>query len=147
MESLKSLPVIAATFNLMTGINPIILDIWNTFPSQSQRIFLFFFFFYILKLNPVCLSVCSWVSALHAELVLEDSRGLFLRYDGVDALTSMLRAGRGGLHTPLDILMRLAQHSCKWEDDSHYSRTWSWNQGGTTAAAIHRMENTLHFQI
>lgn len=48
-----------------------------------------------------CLSaadgLASALDSLHAELTLEESRGLFLRYDGVDALTSSLLAGRGGL--------------------------------------------------
>lgn len=56
----------------------------------------------------------AWaLDGLHAELMSEESRGLFLRYDGVDALTSMLRAGRGGLRMPLDILVRVAEHSWK----------------------------------
>lgn len=112
MESLKSLPIIAASFNLMTGgINPPLSDIWNTFPSWSQIIFQFF---HVLKLNPACLTAAdvltSALDGLHTELMLEESRGLFLRYDKVDTPTSMLREG---LRAPLDILMWLAEHSCK----------------------------------
>lgn len=58
--------------------------------------------------------VLAWaLDGLHAEFMSEESRGLFLRHDAVDALMSMLRVGRGGLRMPLDILMRVAEHSCK----------------------------------
>ncbi|XP_065818687.1 coiled-coil domain-containing protein 138 [Labrus bergylta] len=52
------------------------------------------------------------LDSLHTELMSEDSRGLFIHYEGVCVLMSMLRAGRGGLHTPVDILMELTQQSC-----------------------------------
>ncbi|XP_011609380.2 coiled-coil domain-containing protein 138 [Takifugu rubripes] len=52
------------------------------------------------------------LDSLHAALMSEECRGLFLRHDGVDVLMLMLRTGRGGWRTPLDILMRLAEHSC-----------------------------------
>ncbi|XP_070832403.1 coiled-coil domain-containing protein 138-like [Chaetodon trifascialis] len=48
---------------------------------------------------------------LRTELISEDSRGLFIRYGGVCVLLSMIRAGRGGLHTPVDILMQLTEQS------------------------------------
>ncbi|XP_070694259.1 coiled-coil domain-containing protein 138-like [Pempheris klunzingeri] len=51
------------------------------------------------------------LDSLHTELTSEDSRGLFIHYGGVCVLLSLLRAGRGGLHTPVDILMRLAEQS------------------------------------
>ncbi|CAJ1079891.1 coiled-coil domain-containing protein 138-like [Xyrichtys novacula] len=50
--------------------------------------------------------------SLHTELVSKDSRGLFIHYEGVCVLISMLCAGHGGLHTPVDILMQLAEQSC-----------------------------------
>ncbi|XP_070771359.1 coiled-coil domain-containing protein 138-like [Enoplosus armatus] len=51
------------------------------------------------------------VDSLHTELMSEESRGLFIHYEGVCVLLSMLRAGRGGLHTPVDILMQLTEQS------------------------------------
>ncbi|XP_054471602.1 coiled-coil domain-containing protein 138-like [Anoplopoma fimbria] len=48
---------------------------------------------------------------LRTELMSEESRGLFIRYGGVCVLLSMLQAGRGGLHTPVDILMQLTEQS------------------------------------
>ncbi|XP_044073639.1 coiled-coil domain-containing protein 138-like [Siniperca chuatsi] len=51
------------------------------------------------------------LESLHTELMSEESRGLFIHYGGVCALLSMLRAGRGGLHTPVDILMQLTEQS------------------------------------
>ncbi|KAK5890595.1 hypothetical protein CesoFtcFv8_014102 [Champsocephalus esox] len=51
------------------------------------------------------------LDSLHTELMSEESRGLFLHSGGVRVLLSMLRAGRGGLHTPVDILMQLAEQS------------------------------------
>ncbi|XP_029937356.1 coiled-coil domain-containing protein 138 isoform X2 [Myripristis murdjan] len=51
------------------------------------------------------------LNSLHSELMCEESRGLFIHYDGVCALLSMLRAGRGGLHTPVDILVLLTEQS------------------------------------
>lgn len=53
------------------------------------------------------------LDCLHTELRSEDSRGLFLQYGGVCVLLLMLRAGRGGLHTPVDILMLLTEQSRK----------------------------------
>ncbi|TNN79403.1 Coiled-coil domain-containing protein 138 [Liparis tanakae] len=50
--------------------------------------------------------------SLRTELMSEESRGLFIRYGGVCELLSMLQAGRGGLHTPVDILMQLSEQSC-----------------------------------
>ncbi|XP_056288115.1 coiled-coil domain-containing protein 138-like [Pseudoliparis swirei] len=49
---------------------------------------------------------------LRTELMSEESRGLFIRYGGVCELLSVLQAGRGGLHTPVDILMQLSEQSC-----------------------------------
>ncbi|XP_041807282.1 coiled-coil domain-containing protein 138-like [Chelmon rostratus] len=51
------------------------------------------------------------VDSLRTELMSEDSRGLFIHYKGVCVLLSMMRAGRGGLHTPVDILMQLTEQS------------------------------------
>ncbi|XP_034092774.1 coiled-coil domain-containing protein 138-like isoform X2 [Gymnodraco acuticeps] len=51
------------------------------------------------------------LDSLRTELMSEESRGLFLHSGGVRVLLSMLRAGRGGLHTPVDILMQLAEQS------------------------------------
>ncbi|KAI9538256.1 hypothetical protein NQZ68_016265 [Dissostichus eleginoides] len=51
------------------------------------------------------------LDSLRTELMSEESRGLFLHSGGVCVLLSMLRAGRGGLHTPVDILMQLAKQS------------------------------------
>ncbi|XP_051259912.1 coiled-coil domain-containing protein 138 [Dicentrarchus labrax] len=51
------------------------------------------------------------LDSLHTELTSEESRGLFIHYGGVCALLSVLRAGRGGLHTPVDILMQLTEQS------------------------------------
>ncbi|KAK1903083.1 Coiled-coil domain containing protein 138 [Dissostichus eleginoides] len=51
------------------------------------------------------------LDSLRTELMSEESRGLFLHSGGVCVLMSMLRAGRGGLHTPVDILMQLAKQS------------------------------------
>lgn len=50
---------------------------------------------------------------LHTELMSEESRGLFIHYEGVCVLMWMLRAGRGGVHTPIDILMQLTEQSRK----------------------------------
>ncbi|XP_034417478.1 coiled-coil domain-containing protein 138-like isoform X2 [Cyclopterus lumpus] len=52
------------------------------------------------------------LDSLRTELMSEESRGLFIRYGGVCELLSMLQAGRGGLHTPVDILMQLSEQSC-----------------------------------
>uniref|UniRef100_UPI0037E732A4 coiled-coil domain-containing protein 138-like n=1 Tax=Semicossyphus pulcher TaxID=241346 RepID=UPI0037E732A4 len=51
------------------------------------------------------------LDSLHSELVAEESRGFFIHYGGVSVLLLMLRAGRGGLHTPADILMQLTEQS------------------------------------
>ncbi|XP_076603338.1 coiled-coil domain-containing protein 138 [Chaetodon auriga] len=51
------------------------------------------------------------LDCLRTELMSEDSRGLFIRYSGVCVLLAMIRAGRGGLHTPVDILMQLTEQS------------------------------------
>ncbi|XP_010768609.1 coiled-coil domain-containing protein 138, partial [Notothenia coriiceps] len=51
------------------------------------------------------------LDSLRTELMSEESRGLFLHSGGVCVLLSMLRTGRGGLHTPVDILMQLAEQS------------------------------------
>ncbi|KAM9347761.1 coiled-coil domain-containing protein 138 [Symphorus nematophorus] len=51
------------------------------------------------------------LDSLHTELMSEENRGLFIHYGGVCVLLSMLRAGRGGLHTPVDILMQLTEQS------------------------------------
>ncbi|XP_047457131.1 coiled-coil domain-containing protein 138-like isoform X2 [Mugil cephalus] len=51
------------------------------------------------------------LDSLHTELMCEESRGLYIRYGGVRVLLSMLRAGRAGLHTAVDILMQLTQQS------------------------------------
>ncbi|KAM4558904.1 coiled-coil domain-containing protein 138 [Odontesthes bonariensis] len=45
------------------------------------------------------------------ELKCEESRGLYIHYGGVCVLLSMLRSGRAGLHTPIDILMQLTEQS------------------------------------
>ncbi|KAM8855431.1 coiled-coil domain-containing protein 138 isoform 2-T2 [Spinachia spinachia] len=51
------------------------------------------------------------LEALRKELTSEESRGLFVHYAGVSVLLSMLQAGRGGLHTPVDVLMQLSEQS------------------------------------
>ncbi|XP_029980011.1 coiled-coil domain-containing protein 138 [Sphaeramia orbicularis] len=51
------------------------------------------------------------LDSLHTELMCEESRGLFIQYGGLHTLLSVLRAGRGGLKTPIDILMQLAGQS------------------------------------
>ncbi|XP_071763375.2 coiled-coil domain-containing protein 138 [Centroberyx gerrardi] len=51
------------------------------------------------------------LDSLRSELMCEESRGLFIHYGGVCVLLSALRAGRGGLHTPIDILMQLTEQS------------------------------------
>lgn len=51
------------------------------------------------------------LDSLHTELMSEEGRGLFIHYEGVCVLLSMIRAGRGGLHTPVDILMQLTEPS------------------------------------
>ncbi|XP_073329867.1 coiled-coil domain-containing protein 138-like [Pagrus major] len=48
---------------------------------------------------------------LHTELMSEESRGLFIHYGGVCVLLWMIRAGHGGLKTPVDILMQLTEQS------------------------------------
>ncbi|KAM3607165.1 uncharacterized protein V6R79_002650 [Siganus canaliculatus] len=48
---------------------------------------------------------------LHTELLSEESRGLFLHYEGVCVLLSVIRAGRAGLHTLVNILMQLTEQS------------------------------------
>lgn len=53
------------------------------------------------------------LDSLHTELMSEESRGLFVHYEGVCVLLSMLRAGRGGLQTPVEILMQLTEQSRK----------------------------------
>ncbi|XP_038576193.1 coiled-coil domain-containing protein 138-like isoform X1 [Micropterus salmoides] len=52
------------------------------------------------------------LDSLHTELMSEESRGLFIHYGGVCVLLSVLRAGRGGLQTPVDILIQLTEQSC-----------------------------------
>lgn len=67
----------------------------------------------------ICLSLfaadvlAQALDRLHTDLMTEESRGLFIHYGGVSALLSMLRAGRGGLHAPVDILMQLTEQSRK----------------------------------
>ncbi|XP_041662357.1 coiled-coil domain-containing protein 138-like isoform X2 [Cheilinus undulatus] len=51
------------------------------------------------------------LESLRTELIFEESRGLFIHYGGVRVLMSMLLAGRGGLHSPIDILMQLTEQS------------------------------------
>nr|XP_033472899.1 coiled-coil domain-containing protein 138-like [Epinephelus lanceolatus] len=51
------------------------------------------------------------LDSLHTELMSEESRGLFIHSGGVCVLLWMLRAGRGGLRTPVDILMQLTEQS------------------------------------
>ncbi|KAK5861298.1 hypothetical protein PBY51_022705 [Eleginops maclovinus] len=51
------------------------------------------------------------LDSLCTELMSEESRGLFIHCGGVCVLLSMLRAGHGGLHTPVDILMQLTEQS------------------------------------
>lgn len=57
--------------------------------------------------------VAQTLDNLHTELLSVESRGLFIHYGGVGVLLSVLRAGRGGLHTPIDILMQLTEQSRK----------------------------------
>ncbi|XP_058478152.1 coiled-coil domain-containing protein 138-like isoform X2 [Solea solea] len=51
------------------------------------------------------------LDSLHTELMSEESRGLFIYYEGVCVLLMVLQAGRAGLHTPTDILMQLTEQS------------------------------------
>ncbi|KAM6970565.1 coiled-coil domain-containing protein 138 [Aplochiton taeniatus] len=51
------------------------------------------------------------LDSLHSGLVCVETRGLFLHYGGVCVLLTLLRAGRGGLHTPIDILLQLTAQS------------------------------------
>ncbi|XP_075965024.1 coiled-coil domain-containing protein 138 [Anarhichas minor] len=51
------------------------------------------------------------LDSLRTDLMSEESRGLFVRYGGVCALLSVLQAGRGGLHTPVDVLVQLSEQS------------------------------------
>ncbi|KAF3694990.1 Coiled-coil domain-containing protein 138 [Channa argus] len=55
--------------------------------------------------------VAQSLKNLHAELMSVESRGLFIHYGGVCVLLSVLRAGCGSLHTPIDILMQLTEQS------------------------------------
>nr|XP_020470118.1 coiled-coil domain-containing protein 138 isoform X2 [Monopterus albus] len=55
--------------------------------------------------------VAQALDILHTDLMSVESRGLFIHYGGVCVLLSVLRAGRGGLHTPIDILMQLTEQS------------------------------------
>ncbi|KAK2839639.1 hypothetical protein Q5P01_013379 [Channa striata] len=55
--------------------------------------------------------VAQALNNLHTELMSVESRGLFIHYGGVCVLLSVLRAGCGGLHTPVDILMQLTEQS------------------------------------
>ncbi|XP_023144174.1 coiled-coil domain-containing protein 138 isoform X1 [Amphiprion ocellaris] len=48
---------------------------------------------------------------LRTELMCEDSRGVFIHSGGLRVLLLMLRAGRAGLETPIDILMQLCEQS------------------------------------
>ncbi|XP_074515768.1 coiled-coil domain-containing protein 138 [Sebastes fasciatus] len=51
------------------------------------------------------------LDSLRTELMSEESRGLFIHNGGVCVLLAMLRAGRGGRHTPVDILVQLTEQS------------------------------------
>uniref|UniRef100_A0A671WNS7 Coiled-coil domain containing 138 n=1 Tax=Sparus aurata TaxID=8175 RepID=A0A671WNS7_SPAAU len=51
------------------------------------------------------------LDSLHTEMMSEECRGLFIRYGGVCVLLWIIRAGRGGLNTPVDILMQLTEQS------------------------------------
>ncbi|XP_029493949.2 coiled-coil domain-containing protein 138 [Oncorhynchus nerka] len=51
------------------------------------------------------------LDSLHSDLVCVDVRGLFLQYGGVSVLLALLRGGKGGLQTPLDILLQLSTES------------------------------------
>ncbi len=53
------------------------------------------------------------LDSLLTELVSEESRGLFIHYEGVCVLLSVIRAGRGGLQTPVAMLMQLTEQSRK----------------------------------
>ncbi|XP_028992341.1 coiled-coil domain-containing protein 138-like isoform X2 [Betta splendens] len=55
--------------------------------------------------------VVQALTSLHTELMTVESRGLFLHHGGVHVLLSLIRTGRGGLHTPIDILMQLSEQS------------------------------------
>ncbi|XP_026233214.1 coiled-coil domain-containing protein 138 isoform X2 [Anabas testudineus] len=55
--------------------------------------------------------VAQALDSLHTELMSVESRGLFILYGGVRAVLLVLRAGRGGLHKPIDILMQLTEQS------------------------------------
>lgn len=57
--------------------------------------------------------VAQALDSLHTELMSVESRGLFILYGGVHAVLLVLRAGRGGLHKPIDILMQLTEQSRK----------------------------------
>ncbi|XP_061578904.1 coiled-coil domain-containing protein 138-like [Cololabis saira] len=51
------------------------------------------------------------LDSLNTELKCEESRGLYIHYEGVHALLSVLRSGRARLHTAINILMQLAEQS------------------------------------
>lgn len=53
------------------------------------------------------------LDSLHSELMHEESRGLFIHYGGVGVLLRVLQASRGGLHTPIHLLMQLTEQSSK----------------------------------
>ncbi|CAB1328783.1 unnamed protein product [Coregonus sp. 'balchen'] len=51
------------------------------------------------------------LDSLHSDLVCVDVRGLFLQYGGVSVLLALLRGRKGGLQTPIDILLQLSAES------------------------------------
>uniref|UniRef100_A0A7N8YDG6 Coiled-coil domain containing 138 n=1 Tax=Mastacembelus armatus TaxID=205130 RepID=A0A7N8YDG6_9TELE len=55
--------------------------------------------------------VAQALDNLHTELMTVESRGLFIHHGGLCVLLSVLQAGRGGLHRPIDILMQLIEPS------------------------------------
>nr|XP_046219388.1 coiled-coil domain-containing protein 138-like isoform X2 [Oncorhynchus gorbuscha] len=56
------------------------------------------------------------LDSLHSDLVCVDVRGLFLQYGGVSVLLALLRGGKGGLQTPLDILLQLSTESLRLKE-------------------------------
>ncbi|XP_012993265.1 coiled-coil domain-containing protein 138 isoform X2 [Esox lucius] len=55
--------------------------------------------------------VAQVLDSLHSDLVCVDVRGLFLRHGGMSVLLALLRCGKVGLQTSIDILLQLSGES------------------------------------
>lgn len=85
----------------------------RTLNIKANHVYLYICVFCVVFVLPAADVLAQVLDSLHTELMSEESRGLFIHYGGVCVLLSVLRAGRGGLQTPVDILIQLTEQSCE----------------------------------